>query len=332
MKVFKFLNQKHVNNDFDREVLPPFRRLAQKAPESGYPNSWVLTDYEIDLELVKTLTGFKNRLLRDIREISEFHDPNPLFLIYFKSDEDAMQQVKGILDIGGRILPEPDSKKTPIRFRDKNILQALFETWNSKERVSHLNLSIHETLLSSIQCVKDIPGAYIEIGVYKGGSALSALNYLRLAKSGRDACFVDTFSGFNYETAAKSWDTEWLGTHVLNSDSIITYQEVKQTLELARYPFELIKLDICKSEDWNKLPNKVALINIDVDMYEPTLASLKYAFRSLQVGGIILLEDTASTPRLYGARFAMYKFLESDYGKNFRHLALSTHDLLIRHQ
>lgn len=329
MKKFRIFERNPIENLFVREEMP-FRRLARKAPPEGYPNSWILTDFTVNKKLVKQLTGSEYRITSDIRKLKVLSLPKPLFLVYFKSDSEAIRQIKRVVELGGKILPEPDSKKTPIRFRFESIFQALEKTWALRDRVSHLNISIHEILLSSLKSIDNLEGSYVEIGVYKGGSALSALNYMKLTNANREAYFVDTFSGFTYEAAINSWDSEWFGTHIINSDASLTYEEVKNNLETVNYPFRLLQANICDENDWEKLPTEIALLNIDVDMYEPTIAGLRYGCKTLISGGMILLEDSASTPRLYGAQFAMHEFLASECGKNFRHLALPTHDLLIK--
>jgi hypothetical protein len=308
----------------------PFSRLISRAPRNGFPNSWVITDFELDPSDVSKLTGDRNKIISNIDQYKKINESIPMFLIYFKNDSDASEQIKKIKEIQGKILPEPDSKKTEIRFRDKDIFEVLKSTWEHGDVLSHLKIEIHENLLSAIKCIDTLKGAYVEVGVYKGGTAFTALGYLKKTKQDRQAVFIDTFEGFNYIQSNNSFDSEWFGTHKINENSEVTFNQVSKTLKLIEYPFDLIKGNILDQEVHAKLPTQVAFLNIDVDQYDATKAALEYGYRSICSNGIILLEDTASTPRLYGAMHAMHEFLDSEHGNNFRHLSLATHDLLIR--
>ena len=206
----------------------------------------------------------------------------------------------------------------------------LKSTWERSDDLSHLNIQIHENLLSTIKFITPLKGAYVEVGVYKGGTAFTALGYLKKSEQDRQAVFIDTFAGFDYIESKDSFDSEWFGTHKINENREITFDQVTRILNLIEYPFELIKGNILNQEVQAKLPIQVALLNIDVDQYDATKATLEYGYRSVCSNGVILLEDTASTPRLYGAMYAMREFLDSEKGKDFRHLSLATHDMLIR--
>jgi hypothetical protein len=58
--------------------------------------------------------------------------------------------------------------------------------------------------------------------------------------------------------------------------------------------------------------------NIDVDLYEATKVALERVAPLVVLGGIIICEDPASTPGLYGAYVAMHDFLEgNEDGRKF---------------
>jgi len=71
----------------------------------------------------------------------------------------------------------------------------------------------------------------------------------------------------------------------------------------------LIQNNICK-DDLPKEIEKIAVANIDVDMYEPTLVALNKVSDLVVKGGVVIVEDATSTPCLYGAYLAMEEFLE----------------------
>jgi hypothetical protein len=45
------------------------------------------------------------------------------------------------------------------------------------------SLTVHENICEALEITKDVEGDYVEVGVYKGGSALTALNYLHQINS-----------------------------------------------------------------------------------------------------------------------------------------------------
>ena len=94
----------------------PFNRLITRAPENGFPNSWVITDFKLDPSDVAKLTGNKDKILQNMDLYKKTNNSIPKFLIYFKNDDDAFEQIKKIRKIQGRILPEPDSKKPKFVF------------------------------------------------------------------------------------------------------------------------------------------------------------------------------------------------------------------------
>ena len=45
------------------------------------------------------------------------------------------------------------------------------------------SLTTHENICEALEITKDMEGDYVEVGVYKGGTALTALNYLHKINS-----------------------------------------------------------------------------------------------------------------------------------------------------
>ena len=94
-------------------------------------------------------------------------------------------------------------------------------------------------------------------------------------------------------------------------------------------PYELIKSNIC-SDNLNNQITKIAVANLDVDMFEPTLDGLHKLSSKIVSGGIIICEDPPSTPALYGALLAMEKFLNTEEGKNYVKIFKGSQYFLLR--
>jgi len=277
---------------------------------------FLLTDCNIrpnklkDIEVLRTTQNLSNEVVR-----------NSFFYIYFICDSDALPELRRIISCGGVFYPHLNAGKTHYRFINRQALNAILSTLKKIKRLSHFSNIIHENICEALELTKNLDGDYVEIGVYKGGSASTALNYLcdlrdeKNNKVNRKAWLLDTFDGFNYDEAYKSSDIMWAETHKLFGVKE-TMSYIRETFSDINVDFELVQSNICT----DMLPSaikKIVVANIDVDMLEATRDSLLKISPLMVKGGIIICEDPASTPALYGAFLAMEDFLASKEGKNY---------------
>jgi len=289
-----------------------------KIAKYRYPDhkKYVLTDCHNLPHRISEL----GKIIFSMDEIPIEEIPNALIFIFFTCDSDALPVLKKIKAHGGKYMPHQDSSKTDYRFVNRSAFNAIRKTWEKADRISHMTMIVHENLCEALEFTKNIPGDFVEIGVFLGGSSLTAINYLHEQSQAskvpsRKAWLMDTFDGFNYSEAKNSQDVIWQGTHKLFGVGE-TMKYITDTLADAGTPFELIEGNICSDE----LPDaidRISVANIDVDMYDPTLSALNKCAARLSDGGIIIAEDSTSTPQLYGAYLAMNEFLESPVGKSF---------------
>ena len=290
---------------------------------------YLLSDQKID---VKELKNAKR--IESTEQLTDEEVSNGVFYICYLCDDDALPEVDRIQSCKGIYVPHLSFSKNDYRFIDKLALSSLKKTLFQYDRISHFNFNIHENICEALNITRNLEGDYVEIGVFKGGSALTALNYLdeqyknNTLKIKRKAWLIDTFDGFNYEEAKDSSDIIWHGTHSFESpDYIIKY--IQETLKDINTPYELIKSNIC-SDNLNNQITKIAVANLDVDMFEPTLDGLHKLSSKIVSGGIIICEDPPSTPALYGALLAMEKFLNTEEGKNYVKIFKGSQYFLLR--
>jgi len=279
--------------------------------------TYVLTDQPIAPEHQQKL----GPIIATLDEMTDAEIAQGLFYIYFLCDSDALASLRRITAAGGKYVPHLSFDKTEYRFIDRLAHDAMRRTWAKRERVSHLTPIVHENICEALSITRHIEGDYVEIGVFRGGSALTAINYIDEARTAdpslpaRKAWLLDTFDGFNYDEAFNSPDAIWAGTHALSGvDKTMGY--ITETLSGTSVPFELVASNICA----DALPagiRKIAVANIDVDMFEPTLDAMNKVSPLMAPGGIMICEDPASTPGLYGAYQAMEDFLGSELGKGY---------------
>jgi O-methyltransferase len=149
---------------------------------------------------------------------------------------------------------------------------------------------------------KQLPGAIVECGVWKGGSSMMIMMTL-LARgiTDREVYMYDTFEGmvepgardidFRGETAQKTWQ-------VLQKDGksgwcYSSLDEVRQNVELTGYPLARVRLIEGKVEETipAQAPTQIALLRLDTDWYESTYHELQHLYPRLTDGGVLIIDD-----------------------------------------
>jgi hypothetical protein len=292
---------------------------------------FVVSDQPIPQEQIERL----GPLVNDVSALPPEEIAGSVFYVAFQCDSDALPTLRHIKQHGGSFVPHMNFSKTDYRFVNRLAHNAMVKTWDKGDSVSHLNTGIHENICEALDLTANLDGDYVEIGVYRGGSALTALNYLdelaarNPALPHKKAWLLDTYEGFNYEEAGLSSDALWSGTHGLYGKDG-TMQYIRDTImKDVSSDFELVASNIC-ADDLPAGVEKIAVANVDVDMYEATLAALHKVAPLIVHGGIIIAEDPASTPGLYGALLALDEFMASPAGAPFYKIFKGSQYFLIK--
>jgi hypothetical protein len=175
-------------------------------------------------------------------------------------------------------------------------------------------LQDYVNLCQAIESTKNIEGDIVEIGVYRGSSSSVILKYLERANIQKSVWLFDTFEGFCYQEAYDSVDQIWNSTH--KSEGYADISTRLKSRAPGRKNLTIDKLNIIS----NDLPleiKKIAMCNIDVDMFEAVESALNKVAPLMAVGGIMICEDAGHTPMLIGARLALENFLISTQGVKF---------------
>jgi hypothetical protein len=285
---------------------------------------YVLTDIPgfHDLELMLASDG----VLLSLDELDDDEIAESAFYVYFSSDEACVAPLQRIIACGGLFVPPMQFSKTTYARVSAHVGATLAE---SNETVGQLfcGEALHENICQAVDMTRDVEGDFLEIGVFTGSSAVTAMSHMRNLGLKRKCYLMDTFEGFTYSEAGASADGIWSGTHLMSAAP--QQALLAKRMQNVGQDYELVKGNICA----DPLPaqiEKLALVNVDVDMYEATLAGLTKAAPLVQPRGIILCEDPASTPGLYGAFVAMDEFLRSAEGRKFVRVFLGTQYFLIK--
>ena len=174
-------------------------------------------------------------------------------------------------------------------------------------------------LCQALETTRNVPGAVVEFGCFRGSSTSVMLDYALSTGLQRDFHIFDIFDGFTYEEAKKSPDAMWQGTHKTEG-----YDVVRTRLESIGYPnLKVYKANVITAP----LPpeiTQIAVANVDVDLYEAVKAGLDKVADLIPPGGIIICEDAGHTPNLIGARLALQEFMQSPRGARFTQILLAS--------
>lgn len=259
--------------------------------------------------------------IQNLDDLTDEEISGSVFYVYFTYDLDALPMLDRIQRCGGKFIPPAPSMMEKTNYHlgvNRWAHEAMLKTWAIKKSLSHLHISIHENICEALEITRSLPGDYVEIGVYRGGSAATALHYIDICRAEgrmepRTVYLLDTFDGFTYDEAKTAVDPIWVDTHKLGGAKA-AMDHLNQTFRSVQTKISLAQNNICR----DPLPEEIQTIaaaNIDVDGYEPTLLALQKVAPKMVTGGVIICEDSASTPALYGAFLAMEEFLDSDAGQ-----------------
>jgi O-methyltransferase len=149
------------------------------------------------------------------------------------------------------------------------------------------------------QIVKDnIPGDFIETGVWRGGSVIFMKALLKNAGiSDRTVWVADSFDGLPEPDESKYPADKGDGHHT-ERELAITQEQVKKNFE----KYNLLDENVKFLKGWFKdtLPtapiNSLALLRLDGDMYESTMDGLTNLYPKLSKGGFLIVDDWGAVP------------------------------------
>lgn len=144
-------------------------------------------------------------------------------------------------------------------------------------------------------------GAFIEVGVYKGGTAW---HLDRLAKEQGRACFLyDTFKGIPYSSVDDH--------HQIGDFGDVDFEEVKNQMTVSAvikgiFPASAVVM------------GRVAFVHLDCDQYQSIIDACHYLQPLMMAGGVMWFDDS---PVLAGAEKAVMELygdrVQEFNGKHF---------------
>ena len=202
----------------------------------------------------------------------------------------------------------------PPDFSNEDILtikNVLPYTYTSPERIVALCNAVRYLTNNRV------PGAFVESGVWKGGSMMAAMMTLKsLGDLSRECYLYDTYEGMVEPT---SEDISITGTsaqqsfhEIANQGGKMTYSPLEEVMGIIRntgYPDEKTFYVKGKVEDTIPAvaPDKIALLRLDTDWYGSTRHELENLYPRISSGGVIIIDDYGHWA---GARKATDEFFQ----------------------
>lgn len=178
-------------------------------------------------------------------------------------------------------------------------------------------------LLFAVQYVvgNRIPGDIVECGVARGGSMMAAAHALRhLGDESRTLYLYDLFyPGMPRGGAHDFTSANVNATAAFESAGILydpgaaatireTAAEVRDLMRSTGYPESKVRLVVGRVEDTIPavIPDRIAILRLDTDLYESTRHELTHLFPRLSPGGVLIVDDYGA---FLGARKATDDYL-----------------------
>jgi hypothetical protein len=156
----------------------------------------------------------------------------------------------------------------------------------------------------------EVPGSFVEIGVYKGEGLLTWAKLLDAYCPGdtlRRVVGFDNFAGFTHFHAKDGAELRQANKQIGGWNPAHAKDDLEFFIELFQRDrflprsrmIELVEGDVCRTaRDYTeKNPGlRIALLNLDVDLYEPTLAALEVLYPLVAPGGVVLIDEYGVKP------------------------------------
>lgn len=210
-------------------------------------------------------------------------------------------------------------------------------------RVKDYTMTSMERQLALIQAIRHIvrsnlPGCFVECGVWKGGSAMvAALTFMQEKDTSRHLYLYDTFEGMTEPTEQdKTYDGVFARDHLEKMEKgtewwcYSPFDEVKANIESTGFPVDQIHL--VKGPVELTLPDQspqeaIALLRLDTDWYESTKHELIHLFPLLRTEGVLIIDDYG---HWRGSKQAVDEYFAGLARKHYMHRIDYTGRLLIK--
>ena len=233
-------------------------------------------------------------------------------------------------DIADRHEPERKQKeKLEELFNTTSLTQ--FEMFrNFPVLTPRYNLARFLTHYEIFKKISNIPGSIVDLGVYRGSSLFSWAKLCEIfcPTDVRKIVYgFDTFEGFvniSEQDGPENLQQDvkvrgyYAGSSIENDLRL-----AQEAMNCDRHLNHIERIELIKGDVSDTIPEfvktkgqgfRVALLNLDLDLYEPTLLALEYFVPLMTSGGIIILDEYA-VDTFGGESTAVDEYFIKNFGK-----------------
>ena len=159
--------------------------------------------------------------------------------------------------------------------------------------------------------IQPLAGDIVELGTYKGTSLIQFMTFRSLLENDfqRKLISFDVFGEFPKSNVSSKHDIEFINAFQSAGGDGITVEELNEIMNHKNFD----NYEICKGNIFDTLPRyvsdnpqlRIALLHLDLDVYEPTILALQSLSRQLVSGALIVFDDYGKEP---GATIAADEF------------------------
>lgn len=226
--------------------------------------------------------------------------------------------LRGVLRIGRRLrgrVPAPVRGPAPLPVPGSDPQPDSLSDWQRiiVEEARPYTMTSRERLVATIDAVdylllRNVPGALVECGVWKGGSVLAMIRTLQnKGVDDRDIYLFDTFEGMTRPTerdtsnfdapALDTWESSERAGSVpwgwAFDPEIFNFDTVRSLILNTGYPERRIHLVKGRVEDTlpGAAPPSIALLRLDTDWYDSTWHELIHLYPRISGSGVLIIDD-----------------------------------------
>lgn len=196
--------------------------------------------------------------------------------------------------------------------------------WENVHTYTMTSIERGYSLFKSVEYIvrNNIPGDFVECGVWRGGSCMLIAMALNLfGDNERKIYLYDTFEGmpkptdedvisWNGRSVLEKWEEDKTGSKNNFGSWAVGMEEVKANISKSNYPdnnFIFIPGDVAQTLKQMK-PHKISLLRLDTDWYASTVEELEILYPLLVEKGVLIIDDYG---HFDGARKAVNEYFEN---------------------
>jgi O-methyltransferase len=188
--------------------------------------------------------------------------------------------------------PKIDLRSFPTELSEGD--RAVFDYVRQNDLSMATDDRLYATLLACRYAAEaNIPGDFVECGVWRGGNAILAADVFKRLAPTKKVYLFDTFAGMTAPTAHDGSGAVLEYKQNQRADynewCLCPLEEVKSNFAKYRLDAQFIVGDVMKT--LSAAPETISVLRLDTDWYESTKYELETLYPRLCSGGVLMIDD-----------------------------------------